>query len=91
MSGAHLLGRLKTPLLLLALVPVAPVLAYVTGVSPPWVFLAGAAGVAVLADWVRRATEQLSERVGPAIGGLLAISFGSVAGDRPGAVRSRQR
>jgi Ca2+:H+ antiporter len=79
MSGPGPLGGLKTPLLLLAIVPMAPVLAYVIGVPPPWVFLAGAAGVAVLADWVRRSTEQIAEHVGPAVGGLLAVSFGSVA------------
>jgi Ca2+:H+ antiporter len=55
------------------------VLAYVTDASPPWVFLAGAVGVAVLADWVRRSTEQLAAHVGQAVGGLLAISFGSLA------------
>ena len=33
----------------------------------------------MLADSVRRATEQMAERVGPAIGGLLNVSFGSVA------------
>jgi Ca2+:H+ antiporter len=65
--------------MLLAIVPIAPLLAYATGTSPPWIFLAGAAGVAVLADWVRRSTEQIAERVGPAVGGLLAISFGSLA------------
>ncbi len=70
---------LRTPLLLLAIVPVAPVLAYLTAVAPPWIFLAGAAGVAVLADWVRRSTEQVAEHVGPAAGGLLAVSFGSLA------------
>ena len=79
MKGPGLLGQLRVPLALLAVVPVAPVLAYVTSAPPSWVFLAGAAGVAVLADWVRRATEQVAEHVGPAIGGLLAISFGSLA------------
>lgn len=72
-------ARLKIPLLLVAIVPLAPVLAYLTEATPPWIFLAGAAGVAVLADWVRRSTEQLAEHVGPAVGGLLAISFGSLA------------
>lgn len=33
----------------------------------------------MLADWVRRATEHVASRVGTAIGGLLNISFGSVA------------
>jgi Ca2+/Na+ antiporter len=30
-------------------------------------------------EWVRRATDQLASRVGPAVGGLLTISFGSIA------------
>ena len=79
MKGPGPQAWLRTPLLLLANVPLAPVLAYLTEVAPPWIFLAGAAGVAVLADWVRRSTEQVADRVGPAVGGLLAISFGSLA------------
>ena len=35
--------------------------------------------MAVLAEWMRRATEQLAKHSGPAIGGLLLVSFGSVA------------
>ncbi len=71
-------------LLLLALVPLAPLL-QVAGRAlwpglPAWlVFAAGAAGIAVLADWVKRATEQLAHHAGPAIGGLVTVSFGSVA------------
>lgn len=49
------------------------------GAGPVWVFLTGAAAVAVLADWVRRGTEGLAAHAGPAIGGLLNVSFGSVA------------
>jgi Ca2+:H+ antiporter len=49
------------------------------GAGPIPVFLTGAAAVAVLADWVRRGTEQLATHAGPAIGGLLNVSFGSVA------------
>ena len=76
---ADRLRELRTPVLLLAVVPMAPVLAFLFGASPLWVFLVGAAGVAVLADWVRRSTEQVAEHVGRAVGGLLAISFGSLA------------
>jgi Ca2+:H+ antiporter len=39
----------------------------------------GALAIAVLADWTRRATEQLAERAGPAVGGLMNVSFGSLA------------
>lgn len=71
--------RLAIPLGLLLIAPIAPALEYLLGASPLWVFLAGAAAIAILADWVRRATEQIAERVGPAIGGLLNVSFGSLA------------
>nr|WP_245214815.1 calcium/proton exchanger [Pararoseomonas indoligenes] len=64
--------------LLLALVPVSLGLHYLEG-QPVLVFLTGAAAVAVLADWVRRGTEGLAAHAGPAIGGLLNVSFGSVA------------
>src|SRR4051812_25359099 len=63
---------------LLALVPLALGLDYL-GAGPVWVLLTGAAAVAVLADWVRRGTEQLAKRAGPTIGGLLNVSFGSLA------------
>jgi Ca2+:H+ antiporter len=33
----------------------------------------------VLADWLRRATDQLAEPAGSTIGGLLNISFGNTA------------
>ncbi len=64
--------------LLLMLVPVSLGLEYF-GAGPIPIFLTGAAAVAVLADWVRRGTEQLAAHAGPAIGGLLNVSFGSVA------------
>lgn len=66
-------------LLLLLLVPVAPALEYGLGAAPVWVFLTGIAGVGILAEWIRRATEQLALHTGPAIGGLLTISLGSLA------------
>ncbi|MBS0642400.1 MAG: calcium/proton exchanger, partial [Proteobacteria bacterium] len=66
-------------LFLLAIVPVAPVLHYLLGVPPIWVFLAGIVGVGVLADWIRAATEQLARHAGPATGGLLTVSLGSLA------------
>jgi Ca2+:H+ antiporter len=66
-------------LLLLALLPIAAVLDYVVHSGPIWVFVTGAVAVAALADWVRQATEQVAAHAGPAIGGLLTISFGSIA------------
>ncbi len=71
--------RLWLPLILLVVVPVAPVLHYIVRVPEIAVFLAGAVAIAVLADWMRRATEQVAEHVGSAIGGLLNVSFGSLA------------
>lgn len=64
---------------LLALLPVAPLLHYGFGLPALWVFLAGILAVGVLADWIRAATEQLAEHTGPAVGGLLTISLGSLA------------
>ncbi len=64
---------------LLVLVPLAPVLHYGFGLSPLWVFVAGIAAVGVIADWIRAATEQIAQHTGPAVGGLLTISLGSLA------------
>ncbi|WP_131118943.1 calcium/proton exchanger [Lichenihabitans psoromatis] len=63
----------------LALVPLSLLLHYVVGVPSFVDFALGAVAIAVLADWTRRATEQLAERAGPTIGGLLNVSFGSIA------------
>src|SRR5947209_7524542 len=38
-----------------------------------------AAAIAALAECIRRATEQLAVRLGPALAGLLTVSFGSIA------------
>jgi Ca2+:H+ antiporter len=65
--------------LLLLFVPLSLGLKYLAGASPLWIFISGAAAIGVLADCIRRATERLAERVGPAIGGLLTVSFGSIA------------
>jgi Ca2+:H+ antiporter len=62
----------------LALVPAAAACGLLD-LGPIWTFAAGGAAIAVLADWVRRGTEQLACHLGPAIGSLLNVSFGSVA------------
>ncbi|WP_296313754.1 calcium/proton exchanger [Pseudomonas sp.] len=72
-------AKLVVPLGALAVLPIAPLLAFFFEVKAPWIFLAGAIAIGVLADWVRRSTEHLAARVGPAIGGLLNVSFGSLA------------
>jgi Ca2+:H+ antiporter len=66
-------------LVLLLFVPLSLALKFLAGASPLVVFGTGAVAVAVLADWVRRATEQIAERAGSTVGGLLNISFGSIA------------
>jgi Ca2+:H+ antiporter len=73
------LHKLALPLGLLLIVPIAPALHYLTAVDAIWVFLVSAIAIGVLADWVRRAIEHLAAKVGSAIGGLLNVSFGSLA------------
>ena len=68
-----------TSLALLLFIPLSLALKYPLGAGPIWLFVCGVIAVAVLADWVRKATEQLAERAGSAIGGLLNVSFGSIA------------
>jgi Ca2+:H+ antiporter len=64
---------------LLLAIPLSLGLRYILHVSALWVFLASAAAVAILAEWIRLSTEQLAQRAGPSIGGLLTVSFGSIA------------
>lgn len=63
---------------LLLLVPLSAVLAYVVHAPALWVFLSAIIGLVPLAEYVRRATEQLAFMAGPAIGGLMNVSFGNV-------------
>lgn len=65
--------------LLLLFIPVSITLKYLVGASALVIFVTSAIAIAALAEWVRRATDQLADRVGSAIGGLLTISFGSIA------------
>ena len=64
---------------LLLFVPLSLALRYLLDAPPSWVFLTSAAAITILADWIRRATEQLAQRVGSTIGGLLNVSFGNAA------------
>ena len=76
------LGEAGLPKLLLAatlVVPAAVGLRYLVHTPPLALFLVGGIAIAVLAEWMRRATEQLAVHAGPAIGGLLTVSFGSAA------------
>jgi Ca2+:H+ antiporter len=64
---------------LLLFIPLSLALHYLAQAADLWVFVTGAIAIAALADWVRRATEQLAERAGSTIGGLLNVSFGNTA------------
>jgi Ca2+:H+ antiporter len=65
--------------LLLLSVPLSLALRHLVNAPAIWIFITAAAAIAVLADWLRRATEQLAERAGSAIGGLLNVTFGNTA------------
>jgi Ca2+:H+ antiporter len=64
---------------LLLLVPISLVLAYLVGAPPLWIFVSATLAIVPLAEWIRRATEQMARISGPAIGGLLNVSFGNAA------------
>jgi Ca2+:H+ antiporter len=64
---------------LLALVPAALIARYAFHAPPVWTFALACAGIVPLADWIRRATEQVAERKGGAVGGLLNVTFGNAA------------
>lgn len=65
--------------LMLLLIPVSLTLAY--GVHAPslWIFGTAVLAIIPLAEWIRKSTEQLAERLGSAIGGLLNVTFGNMA------------
>ncbi|AWY38382.1 calcium/proton exchanger [Pseudomonas putida] len=62
---------------MLAFVPIAIVLEFVVPQQHLWVFLAAALAVIPLAGWLGKATEQLAERSGEGVGGLLNATFGN--------------
>ena len=62
----------------LLLIPVALLLHRLTS-STLSVFIVSTLAIVPLAEWIRRATEQLAARAGSAIGGLLNVTFGNVA------------
>jgi len=63
----------------LSLVPISLALGYVFHASPLWVFATSVLAIVPLAEWIRRATDQMARRAGPTIGGLLNVTFGNVA------------
>lgn len=64
---------------LLLLVPASVLGSYLTGEHSIVTFVTATVAIVPLAEWIRRATEHLAERAGPAIGGLLNVSFGNTA------------
>jgi Ca2+:H+ antiporter len=64
---------------LLLFIPLSLALRHLIDAPPTWVFLTSLAAIAALADWIRRATEQLADRAGSTIGSLLNVSFGNTA------------
>lgn len=65
-------------LYLLLLIPLSLALRYFG--APSWaVFLVSALAIVPLAEWIRRATEQMAHHVGSVVGGLLNVSFGNMA------------
>ena len=64
---------------LLLFVPLAIALEFLAPHQHLFIFLAAAVAVLPLAGWMSRATEQLAERSGEGIGGLLNATFGNAA------------
>ncbi len=64
---------------LLLLIPISLTLRYFFDVSPLIVFVAAILAIVPLAEWIRRATEQLADKLGSTIGGLLNVTFGNVS------------
>ncbi|WP_291426370.1 calcium/proton exchanger [Deinococcus sp.] len=64
---------------LLIFIPVSLLLEYVFHAPPLWVFATAVVSIVPLADWLRKATEQVAERAGQTIGGLLNVTFGNMA------------
>jgi Ca2+:H+ antiporter len=63
----------------LLFIPLSLALNHLSLVPTPWVFLSGLIAIGVLADWVRRGTEQVACHAGNTIGSLLNVSFGNAA------------
>jgi Ca2+:H+ antiporter len=62
---------------LLILVPVAVVIDHLA-MAAPLVFVVAALAIVPLASLIVHATEQVAERTGPAVGGLLNATFGNL-------------
>lgn len=70
----------RSPLnLLLVFVPVAMLMEWVLHSPPLWIFVVSCLGVIPLAGLMGHATEEIAERAGEGIGGLLNATFGNAA------------
>ena len=76
LSRRFFLGPDGWPYLLVPFIPLAVVLE-VIGASPTVVFAVAAIGIIPTAALMGRATEELAEKSGPGIGGLLNVTFGN--------------
>src|SRR3954465_4675299 len=74
--GRHSSGRVRPVYYLSAFIPIAIGL-NIADASAPLVFFASALGVVPTAALMSDATEQLADRAGPGIGGLLNVTFGN--------------
>lgn len=72
-------GRRFSPWWVFYLAIPAAIWLYYTHADPLLVFIAACVGVLPLAGLMGQATEQLAERTGPTIGGLLNATFGNAA------------
>lgn len=64
---------------LLAFVPTAIALEHLAPTQHLWIFLCAALAILPLAAWMSHATEQLAEKTGEGVGGLLNATFGNAA------------
>jgi Ca2+:H+ antiporter len=76
---ARLFSKENWLLALLIFFPIALVMEHVLHSSPLSIFLASSAAIIPLAALMGRATEQLAERLGEGVGGLLNATFGNAA------------
>ncbi len=76
-SARFLLSGQGWPYLLVPFIPLAIVLEFVLHADPTVIFVCAALGVIPTAALMGRATEELANRSGPAIGGLLNVTFGN--------------
>ena len=65
--------------LLLLLIPASLVLRYGVHAPAGWVFAAAIGAILPLSEYIRKATEQVANVAGGAIGGLLNVTFGNAA------------